>query len=87
MYFDFDDKTKEISWNALSPNEALLILEALELGLQKYEEIQKRMITNNSKDTKALIKASNSKHFFQVNIQLLNKLFKNERKINTVHQG
>lgn len=87
MYFDFDDKTNEISWNALNANEAMLLLEALELGLQKYEAIQKRMIDNNSKDTKALIKASNSKHFFQVNIQLLNKLFKNETKADTVHQG
>lgn len=85
MYFDFDEKTKEISWNALNESEAQLLLEALELGLQKYDTTQKRMLNNN--DAKALITVSNNKHFFQVNIQLLNKLFKNERKINTIHKG
>lgn len=85
MYFDFDDKTKEISWNSLNESEALLVLEALELCLQKYDAIQKRMAQNNNNDTKALIEVSNKKHFFQINIELLNKLFKNERKINSIH--
>lgn len=87
MYFDFDDKTKEISWNALNVSEALLIIEALELGLEKYDIIQKRMAQNNNNNAKALIDVSNKKHFFQINIELLNKLFKNERKINSIHQG
>jgi hypothetical protein len=85
MYFDFDNKTNEISWNALNTSEAYFLLEALELALQKYDATQKRMMQNNN-NSKELIKVSNQKHFYQVNISLLQKLFKNETKNNSVHK-